>query len=351
MPRIIFVLFAKRRLFLPKSEQLNKSTKIILNYVLGGALCVWLTFAIYQQILHQQNLPAAWTHMRTTVMEKGWLLMLLVVVMMFLNWGLEARKWQLLVQPLEEVPFRRAFGAILSGVSLSVNTPNRIGEYGGRILYLRNKNKLKAIAATIVGSFSQLIITIVFGLIGFIYYINQYEMTRGGNFDPAVREKLLLAFLLVICTLVLILYFRLQIIVTLFEKIPWLRKVKVFIQIIARYSPTELRKLLLLSALRYTVFSAQYLILLYALGVSFVWWQGFFMINVIYLVMAVLPTIAIAEIGLRGSVSMHFLGLLSTNAAGILAATVAIWLINLVLPAVMGSLLLLGVKIFKTNSD
>ncbi|WP_158618090.1 lysylphosphatidylglycerol synthase domain-containing protein [Chitinophaga lutea] len=336
---------------MPKSEQLNKSTKIILNYVLGGALCVWLTFAIYQQILHQQNLPAAWTHMKTTVMEKGWLLMLVVVVMMFLNWGLEARKWQLLVQPLEEVPFRRAFGAILSGVSLSVNTPNRIGEYGGRILYLRNKNKLKAIAATIVGSFSQLIITIVFGLIGFIYYINQYEMTRGGNFEPAVREKLLLAFLLVICTLVLILYFRLQIIVTLFEKIPWLRKVKVFIQIIARYSPTELRKLLLLSALRYTVFSAQYLILLYALGVSFVWWQGFFMINVIYLVMAVLPTIAIAEIGLRGSVSMHFLGLLSTNAAGILAATVAIWLINLVLPAVMGSLLLLGVKIFKTNSD
>lgn len=316
--------------------------------MLGSALCVWLTFAIYQQILHQQNLPAAWEHMKLMILERGWALLLLVVVMMFLNWGLEARKWQLLVQPLEEVPFKRAFGAILSGVSLSVNTPNRMGEYGGRILYLRNKNKLKAIAATIVGSFSQLIITIVFGMIGFIYYINQYDMTRGaGYFEPGVREKLLLAFLLIICSLVLILYFRLQIIVTLFERVPWLRKVKVFIQIIARYSPAELRRLLLLSALRYIVFSAQYLILLYALGVSFVWWQGFFMINVIYLVMAVLPTIAIAEIGLRGSVSMHFLGLLSTNAAGILAATVAIWLINLVLPAVMGSVLLLGVKIFK----
>jgi uncharacterized membrane protein YbhN (UPF0104 family) len=333
--------------FCQNLKQLNKSTKIILNYVLGGALCVWLTFAIYQQILHQQNLPAAWQHMKTMVMERGWLLMIVVVVMMFVNWGLEARKWQLLVQPLEEVPFRRAFGAILSGVSLSVNTPNRIGEYGGRILYLRNKNKLKAIAATIVGSFSQLIATIVFGMIGFIYYINQYEMTRGGYFEPETRGKILLGFLLIICTLGLILYFRLGIIVGIFEKIPWLRKVKVFIQIIARYSPAELRKLLLLSAVRYMVFSAQYLILLYALGVTFVWWQGFFMINVIYLVMAVLPTIAIAEIGLRGSVSMHFLGLLSGNAAGILAATVAIWLINLVLPAVMGSLLLLGVKIFK----
>ncbi|WP_346317463.1 lysylphosphatidylglycerol synthase domain-containing protein [Chitinophaga sp. YIM B06452] len=316
--------------------------------MLGGALCIWLTFAIYQQVQHQQNLPAAWAHMKETVLEKGWLMLMLVVALMFANWGLEARKWQLLVKPLEEVPFARAFGAILSGVSLSVNTPNRIGEYGGRILYLRNPNKLKAIAATIVGSFSQLIITIVFGMVGFIYYINQYELTgRSTYFAPEVAEKLLLSILIVICALGLILYFRLRIIVTLVDKIPWLRKIKVFIQIIARYSPKELEKLLLLSAVRYLVFSAQYLILLYALGVSFVWWQGFFMINVIYIVMAVLPTIAIAEIGLRGSVSLHFLGLLSGNTAGILAATVAIWLINLVLPAAIGSILLLGVKIFK----
>ncbi|RPD38752.1 UPF0104 family protein [Chitinophaga barathri] len=335
-------------IFAKTLKRLNKSTKIILNYVLGGALCIWLTFAIYQQVQNQQNLPAAWTHMKEMVLERGWKLLILVVIMMFANWGIEARKWQLLVKPLEEVPFRIAFSAILSGVSLSVNTPNRIGEYGGRILYLRNPNKLKAIAATIVGSFSQLIITIVFGMIGFIYYINKYGLTgRSGYFKPETAEKLLLSILTVICVLVFILYFRLRIIVTLVDKIPWLRKIKVFIQIIARYSPKELEKLLLLSAVRYLVFSAQYLILLYALGVSFVWWQGFLMINVIYIVMAVLPTIAIAEIGLRGSVSLHFLGMLSTNTAGILAATVAIWLINLVLPAAIGSILLLGVKIFK----
>ncbi|MBO9152445.1 lysylphosphatidylglycerol synthase domain-containing protein [Chitinophaga sp. GCM10012297] len=316
--------------------------------MLGGALCIWLTFAIYQQVQHQQNLPAAWQHMKETVLGQGWAWMLLVLAMMFVNWGLEARKWQMLVKPLEEIPFKIAFGAILSGVSLSVNTPNRIGEYGGRILYLRNTNKLKAIAATIVGSFSQLIVTAVFGIVGFVYYINKYGITgKSGYFSPGTAEKLLLSVLTVICALGLILYFRLRIIVTLVDKIPWLRKIKVFIQIIARYSPKELEKLLLLSTVRYLVFSAQYLILLYALGVSFVWWQGFFMINVIYIVMAVLPTIAIAEIGLRGSVSLHFLGLLSDNTAGILAATVAIWLINLVLPAAIGSLLLLGVKIFK----
>ncbi|WP_168208701.1 lysylphosphatidylglycerol synthase domain-containing protein [Chitinophaga sp. XS-30] len=333
---------------MPKSESLNKSTKIILNYVLGGALFIWLTYAIYQQLIHQQNLPAALAHMQSTILEKGLLLLLLVVVLMFVNWGLEAKKWQMLVAPLEAVPFARAFGAILSGVTLSVNTPNRIGEYGGRILYLENRNKLKAIAATIVGSYSQLIITIVFGLCGLIYYINNFQLIKADNyFAPNFWEKLLLGILIVICVFIVILYFRLQIIVAVFEKVPLLRKLKVFIQIIARYSPGQLRKLLLLSTLRYMVFTAQYLILLYALGVTFVWWQGFFMINMIYLIMAIVPTIAIAELGLRGQVSIYFLGLLSANTAGIVAGTVAIWLINLVLPAAIGSILLLGVKIFK----
>lgn len=283
-----------------------------------------------------------------SLQEKGWAAIVLVLIGMFFNWGLEARKWQQLVKPLERVSFLRAFSAILSGVSLSINTPNRIGEYGGRILYLKNQNKLKAIAATIVGSFSQLIVTIIFGLIGMIYYINNFALVKAeGYFAPNFWEKILLGVMIVICLLTILLYFRLQIIVAIFEKIPYLRRAKVFVQIILKYSGGDLRQLLLLSAIRYMVFSAQYLILLDALGMGFVWWQGFLLNSVIYLVMALVPTIAIAELGLRGKVSIYFLGLLSSNTAAIIAATVCIWLINLVLPAVLGSVLLLGVKIFK----
>lgn len=274
--------------------------------------------------------------------------MVLVLLLMFCNWGLEARKWQKLVKPLEDISFLRSFSAILSGVSLSINTPNRIGEYGGRILYLSNRNKLKAIAATIVGSFSQLIVTIIFGLIGMIYYINNFPLIKDdGYFAPNFWEKILVGVLIFICLLTILLYFRLQIIVAIFEKIPFLRKAKVFVQIILRYSTGDLESLLLLSAIRYLVFSAQYLILLDAFGLEFIWWQGLLLNSVIYLVMALVPTIAIAELGLRGKVSIYFMGLLSANTAAIVAATVGIWLINLVLPAVLGSVLLLGVKIFK----
>ncbi|HVI46231.1 MAG TPA: lysylphosphatidylglycerol synthase domain-containing protein [Chitinophaga sp.] len=286
--------------------------------------------------------------MQDSLQRKGWTGIVLVLVLMIFNWGLEARKWQKLVKPLERISFMRAFSAILSGVSLSINTPNRIGEYGGRVLYLRNHNKLKAIAATIVGSFSQLIVTVIFGLIGMIYYINNFTLVKGNSyFPPNFWEKILFGVLLVICVLTILLYFRLQIILAVFEKVRFLRKAKVFVQIIVKYSSSELRYLLLLSALRYMVFSAQYLILLDALGLEFMWWQAFLLNSVIYLVMAVVPTIAIAELGLRGKVSIYFLGLISSNTAAIIAATVGIWLINLVLPAVLGSVLLLGVKIFK----
>nr|WP_262496296.1 flippase-like domain-containing protein [Chitinophaga caeni] len=320
----------------------------MLNYLFGGGLFAWLSYSIYRQLSHQQNLKSTLAEMQTLVAEQGILILLLMGIMMMVNWGLEARKWQLLVRPLEYVPFKRAFMAVFSGVSVSVSTPNRVGEYGGRVLYLANRHKLKAIAATIVGSYSQLIVTIVMGLCGMIFYINNFEIIKSSQyFAPNFWEKILLGVLIMICVLIILLYFRLQIIVAIFDKVPILRKAKIFVLIIARYSAKDLRKLLLLSTLRYMVFSAQYLILLYALGVTVVWWQGFLMISTIYLVMAIVPTIAIAELGLRGQVSLYFLGLLSKNMAGIIAATVGLWLINLVLPAVIGCILLLGVKIFK----
>ncbi|WP_254640099.1 lysylphosphatidylglycerol synthase domain-containing protein [Chitinophaga sp. GbtcB8] len=316
--------------------------------MLGAVLFSWLAYSIYSQVKHQPDLALSLHHMWFTLRQKGGVALTLVFILMLFNWGLEARKWQLLVRSLEEVSFLRAFSAVLSGVSLSINTPNRIGEYGGRMLYMSNQNKLKSIAATMIGGLSQLIVTIIFGLTGLIYYINNFPLIKANAyFSPNFWEKILLGVLMLIGALTIILYFRLQIVIAIFEKIPVLRKAKVFIQIITRYTSADLQYLLLLSACRYVIFSAQYLILLDTFGVDMLWWQGFLLNAVIYLVMALVPTIAVVELGLRGKVSIYFLGLLSNNTAAIIAATVGIWLINLLLPAVLGSILLLGVKIFK----
>ena len=57
-----------------------------------------------------------------------------------------------------------------------------------------------------------------------------------------------------------------------------------------------------------------------------------------------MPNFAIAELGVRGLVGIWIVGLFSANKAGILLATLTIWLVNLILPAVVGALLLLGIQ-------
>ncbi len=57
------------------------------------------------------------------------------------------------------------------------------------MLYLSNASKLKSIAATIVGSFSQIIATLLFGLAGSIYYIYHYDVVGAPSASPGFRKN------------------------------------------------------------------------------------------------------------------------------------------------------------------
>jgi hypothetical protein len=63
--------------------------------------------------------------------------------------------------------------------------------------------------------------------------------------------------------------------------------------------------------------------------------------------MAVIPTIALAELGTRGEVSLYLFHHFSSNTIGILGATLAIWFLNLVIPSIAGSLLLLRMRLLR----
>jgi hypothetical protein len=49
-------------------------------------------------------------------------------------------------------------------------------------------------------------------------------------------------------------------------------------------------------------------------------------------------------LGLRGEISIKIIGLFSSNNLGILMASMTIWLVNLILPAMAGSLLILSIR-------
>ena len=272
--------------------------------------------------------------------------------MVFFNWGLEARKWQLLVKNLETISLFKAFKAVLSGLTLSLNMPNRIGEYGGRILYIREGNRLSAISLSIAGSISQLIITSVMGCGGILFLIYQKSLHNPVSglsvfWLKIFSLEIFLAISAVSTILLILFYFRLSWIILFLERIPKLSAFTKYMHVLEQFNAKILLRLLSLSFFRYLVFVLQYILLLQVLKVDIPWMVSFWLISILFLVLAIVPSFAIADLGIRGKFSIELLSLYSLNTIGIIGATFGIWLINLFIPAVLGSLLILGTRIFK----
>ena len=60
-----------------------------------------------------------------------------------------------------------------------------------------------------------------------------------------------------------------------------------------------------------------------------------------FLGMAIAPTFGFIELPLRSEMGIAIFGLLSNNLLGLQAATLGIWLINIVIPAIIGLFVIL----------
>lgn len=69
---------------------------------------------------------------------------------------------------------------------------------------------------------------------------------------------------------------------------------------------------------------------------------GLFAVSVFYLLMAVVPSIALLELGLRWQYGIIVFGAFTDNLVGVYTASTAIWLVNLLLPAVIGTFVAAG---------
>ena len=264
-----------------------------------------------------------------------------VIALMFVNWSVEAIKWKISVKQIQQVNFITAFKAVLSGVSFSVSTPNRVGEYLGRVMYMNEGNRLKTISITIVGSISQLIITLLMGSIGLILLRLTIEEK---HLISTIWMQVILYGVLAVLGVLTLFYFKLSWLIKWVDRLPGSSRFAYLVRALEDFNATLLLKLLSLSLFRFIVFIMQYYLLFRLFSVEINWWQSFWTVSVSFLVLAAIPSFAILELVQRGFVTKTLVGLYSTNIAGIGLATAGIWLINLIIPAIIGSLLILGIK-------
>lgn len=258
---------------------------------------------------------------------------LLMVLLLPVNWLLETAKWKYLLRKIDQqAGWGTAFRSVMSGVTISFFTPNRMGEFAGRVMHLRKGYRIKAAIASFIGSMNQLMITLTAGGMG-LFFSLPLLLTDYGELLAWIR-----ALILVVLALIVIAWFQVRYIAWFGYRFARHRQWSLYLRIFEIYSFRELVNITWLSLIRYLTFSFQFWLALIIFGTALPVVVGFQYISLIFLVITVIPSFALSDLTLRGSVALYFLAPLSGNSSGILAATTLVWLINLALPALAGSM-------------
>jgi lysylphosphatidylglycerol synthase-like protein len=328
---------------------LSSRVKILLNYVLGPLLFIILAYIIYIKVKEQPDLPNEIKLLKDIFSKKDiWQFIILMLLLLFANWSIEARKWQLLMRPIQTVSFLTSVKAILSGLALSLFLPNGFGEYPARALYMKEGNRLRSVALNVAGSMAQLIVTLVAGIISLLY-LKHYSWNTTTEIQGLSVLWLngIISMIIMGTLLLIIIYFKLSWLTQITEKIPFVQRYKFFIESLETFHWKELTRILVLSCIRFIVFVVQYLSVLHVLEVKIDVVDAICTTCVLFLFLAVLPTIPFADVGVRGVAGRQLFGLVTPNSFGVVVAIAIIWFVNLIIPSAAGSLFLLGIKIFK----
>lgn len=264
--------------------------------------------------------------------------------LMVINWTLETAKWKIAIAPIQSIHFIRALKAILAGTCIASFTPNRVGEYLGRMLFVDSGNKIVSVAPTILCSMCQMLITLVAGSVGLILYREVATLSPAAWLPPSLFKPAIVVTVLAAVILILV-YFGFDPLVHRVNR--WLLKNNKSFFVPDNYSFQSLSRILLLSVARYLVFLLQYGLLFSLFGISLSALQVFTGVSVMFVLMALVPTLTfLTDLGFRWAVGIQVFQVYTLNTAGILAVSLGIWLINLIIPALVGSLLILRIKLF-----
>jgi uncharacterized membrane protein YbhN (UPF0104 family) len=282
---------------------------------------------------------------------------LFAVFLIPFNLAFETLKWQLLISKLEKISFFKAFKAVLTGISISMFLPNRTGDYLGRVFILQKADRLQAVLSTIIGSVAQLITTLIFGIISVIILFPFYYKLSN-NLTFWLYTGLIIIGIIMVFVIVFA-YIEFAAFTDILKRITGreYRRIKKYAKVFLWYNTPDLLTVLTISIIRYLIFSFQFFLLLKAFDINSGYFISLMLISMIYLMMTIIPTIALSELGVRSSVSVFVFqswmlpkGVWTSDTSlGVLLASTTLWLFNIAAPALTGAVFVFDLKFFRKN--
>jgi len=319
---------------------LTSQYKKILSYFIKTAIVVFAFWIIYHKLSDNENLSSFKKLLKQIPQSEIILVMTTVVLLMLLNWGLEALKWRRLISGVEKISIWRSIESVFCGLTWAVFTPNRIGEYGGRVFFLSPKRRIVGVVAMAVGNIGQMVLTNVFGAIALCIFIYKFVGIDYRLFYALVILSVMF------CSFFIVFYFNIKWLNGILVSMRFTRKYKKFYGILARYQKRELLNILLFCLARYIVFSTQYFILFYWLIPELHYLNILMMVSILFFVQSTLPSLDLFDIGVRSVTASYFFGFITDQNIAVIACTAGIWLINIIIPAILGTYFVFKLNFF-----
>ncbi|MES2267774.1 MAG: lysylphosphatidylglycerol synthase domain-containing protein [Bacteroidota bacterium] len=320
---------------------MTAAAKKIFSYLIKATILVLAFLFIYNKFLGKNDSLKQFEEL-VSVINRNQVIYTIagVVLLMIINWFLESLKWQYLAKKLKSISIWVAIEAVFCGLTWAIFTPNRIGEYGGRVMFLPNRKRIHGVFAMAVGAFAQNVITNVVGVtasLWFVYYFLDINIWL---------YVALLGLSAVFLGLFLVFYFNINWLVGLLDRIKFLKKYHRFFEIMGRYNLNELLVVISYSLARFVVFSFQYYLIIHLLLPNIPFVEMMLTVFVFLFIQSAMPSLDLLDIGVRSFTAMHLFLYITNQQIAIIAAVSCIWLINLIIPAVIGSVFVFKMKFF-----
>lgn len=252
-----------------------------------------------------------------------------ILLLSVLNRFFEILKWQNLVGFIHKISLGEATKQVLGALTAGLFTPNGVGEYAGKALFFEKKDTKKVIFLNLICNGIQMILTVIFGIFGLLYFNAQYNVIT-------TKTVVLLFGLLILLFLVSFFLKKFAIKGYSIEKL---------IHKINEIPKPIHQKNIFLAICRFLVFSHQYYFLFLAFDVDLPYLTVIATITSVYFLASSLPTFQFLDFAVKGSVAVYFFGILGVNEWIVIFVTTLMWFLNVVLPVVIGSYYVLNFKI------
>ena len=312
-------------------NSLSYKTKQFFWLIIKLSIVIGCAYFIYQKIFENENLRFSDFYQKLTennLFSTQNIIFLLLFT--FLNWFLEILKWNTLASFIKKTSFFSAGIQSLASLTTSLITPNRIGEYGAKALYFEKSYRKQIVGLNLVGNFYQMIMTLFFGIIGFVFFVYQHKVE--------IDYHRILRFLLLGTFVISAFFFGAK----HFKYRGYsAEKARNYI---SKTPFTINLKVAFYSLIRFVIFSHQFYFLLLIFKVDISYWEAFTAITSIYFIASIVPMLSLFDVVLKGSIAIWVFSYFNIEPLTILSITTIMWILNFVLPAIIGSYFVLTFK-------